>query len=884
MGKQGRRKQRNNRRDKDYGRNQQTETDGSSLSSSAVRQLRHPDVKVRMSGLVAVQTQTQIMTSTASRSGGGGSINWNVLHAVRELVGNESDLECAALAAEILGGYLQQQQQDKSPNAKSKFRETTAGWAIVLLGRLEQARKSLEEIQTTLMSPAHAGEANAADANINEQNDADEIMEQVEERKSAVPAAAADNDSSKKRKKGKKNKISDGGCGGGRGSSDPIFGEGTNNNKAKQLETHQKQWMGLIVPTMKALTILIESNDLALEQCIHLQKQSFVNVVLGLLSSSCNLLDANKRLKDLTLKTTLILADQCVIFASRCLHSALDDNEDLAETVIASTALGTKLSSISINRWEYWLGPADNSTKTESDIKTGGEEEHHPFFVLPVQARLHLLGCIVNLYQLTTLSGNHTTAASACSDYLLRYGFNFTSTRGYDGLLLLACQMRPDGSGLTKLHRAHETYVSASRLYRKQREDAKMEEEIVKKVEERKEPAREIARRQKLQQEKEEKERAEATAAMTVDESCANDKMNHDSSCQVKRGAICDREKDGYATMEQELQSYRDLCCPVQLSLEILANLLTCWTRHEDDMDEEIDTGSGDSERGPLFQAASHSVSLIDQVELLCNEHCRMWKREESHPDEIDINSPIHSELAEIIEKMAACLVNSFLCDMFTNDLQSRMWNVVTDSLHKILHHNRNGDDAIQQSISAVAVSIQGLTTILDLMKARFRVLSTSNLQTLQDDLMAILASSRYLFTYETKCHCVSIVAGVVGQNPKTHDVATVTRRFVQMLTTTTSLSHSGNISGGDGDQNYVQIEAAVLNAIMDLYGPDDFFPHIFNELQVLPAIQTCLARISLQKLDAVDPETLETFDNSQRFVEYKQELNKRNTVKQTNP
>ena len=61
-------------------------------------------------------------------------------------------------------------------------------------------------------------------------------------------------------------------------------------------------------------------------------------------------------------------------------------------------------------------------------------------------------------------------------------------------------------------------------------------------------------------------------------------------------------------------------------------------------------------------------------------------------------------------------------------------------------------------------------------------------------------------------------------------------------------------------------VQAEVLNAIMDLYGQDDFYPQVFLNLKLLDHFQRCLANIP--KL--VDPEMEDILFNANRFVDYK--------------
>ena len=75
-----------------------------------------------------------------------------------------------------------------------------------------------------------------------------------------------------------------------------------------------------------------------------------------------------------------------------------------------------------------------------------------------------------------------------------------------------------------------------------------------------------------------------------------------DSSGAKSKKGVIQREEDGQSAMEGGLQTYRDLCAPIQLSLEILTNLLTCWIRHENDMEVDMDIGEEILNSRPLLE------------------------------------------------------------------------------------------------------------------------------------------------------------------------------------------------------------------------------------------------------------------------------------------
>ena len=106
MGKQGRKKQRQKRkqqlRDDPISTVANDANDAGAIVNphSAVQKLRNPDPKIRHSALVALQASVISQLNCSSRP-----INIKVLQAVREQV-TSNDLECSAVAADCLAQYL----------------------------------------------------------------------------------------------------------------------------------------------------------------------------------------------------------------------------------------------------------------------------------------------------------------------------------------------------------------------------------------------------------------------------------------------------------------------------------------------------------------------------------------------------------------------------------------------------------------------------------------------------------------------------------------------------------------------------------------------------------------------------------------------------------
>ena len=147
MGKAGRRKKNRQKRKQQLNADPISTTtsgiDGTlatiSNPTSAVQRLRHPDPKIRHASLVALQASVL----SQLHCNAGKPISKKVLQAVREQV-TSNDLECAAVAAECLAQYLAGVTHSQKTEAQ---KQTTASWALVLLGKLNECRAALLEQQ-----------------------------------------------------------------------------------------------------------------------------------------------------------------------------------------------------------------------------------------------------------------------------------------------------------------------------------------------------------------------------------------------------------------------------------------------------------------------------------------------------------------------------------------------------------------------------------------------------------------------------------------------------------------------------------------------------------------------------------------------------------------
>lgn len=814
---------------------------------SAVQRLRHADPKIRHAALVALQASVMSQLHCSNRP-----VSMKVLQAVREQV-SSNDLECSAVAADCLAQYLSAtSNKDNSNNSninsseQQKQKQTTASWALVLLGRLDDCRKALAE--------------------------------------------QADASKSK-----------------------------TSQNQQKKAEKLRKQWYAVSAPCFIALCQLIEDNGNALDQ-INLQKKTFVEVVFGMLSleittptttaciSSTNT-KSDTAMTDATTATTTTtdptesqqqqlahdaifteLRESTALYAARCLHSALDDNWELAEVLEHGD---------NKDAWKILLGQSTESSSHALSITT----------------RLHLIGCLVNLYQLS-LSSDETSLSSSSwqEEVLFEYGIcsSTTTTRMGEevndhGLLLevLLNRMNNIPTPLNiQLRNLEYNYRRAQVLLKKQQEDRELEEEVDAKVKERKEPAKLIARRQKIVKEaKREQHREKQKAKMIAEAEAAEDDTDmmdaasdNEEDIAKSSGKITNREQDGEEAVNEAMLAWTGTTGTIQLALEILTNLVSTWISGGGGDDEQMADSASASTPKPnnmlhnvITRHEAGSI-LTDMLQTLC----QFLRKGKIDPEMVlegksggkcnnyEADDPIRTDVEETIGKLSACVINCILSGITTGDAVKSVWNIIlTDLNAEISSNSHTANKAVMDAYSALSVVVTETnphilhqetdnTTLFQQYITLFQQLLPRRdaVSLLSTTVLAVVSSPQAATTTANNTEAV---------------VRSITEVFLKLIATKVD----GNAShSNDAEVNaiIVNTQTQILQTFMDWYGTDTFYPQLYNELQVSPAIVSCLASISnatksentnnnsaMNVID-IDEEQIEILNNSERFVEYKKQ------------
>jgi hypothetical protein len=494
--------------------------------------------------------------------------------------------------------------------------------------------------------------------------------------------------------------------------------------QSKDDANKMKLWYALAAPCTKALCKLVELNERALEQVMNSTTDAdyFLSTILGLLHVVTTFVKSTDTRWNEWVEDT-------AAYAARTLHSSLDENPDLVEQINATQ------NATSDAAWSQLLS------------------------TLPDLARLHLCGSLITMYQMVPAPWQR----SLLVQHVLP-------------CLTSSLVVQPE-----RLQSLEQEFADAVALRKTQKEDEELEGEIVRKMQERKEPAQIIARRQK----------------------------------EVDRGskAVFSEEdtKDGEQAMDDALVAWSGIIMPLQVTLEVTANFLSCFIQDEDAMDDD---GAKDKEMHQALISASLAEALVKTLQALCSY-------QDSRGEVPKERECLSDDLTESISKCAACITNCVLSQVLEQKNFDASWQVLRPH-------------ASSQGVSSILVVLtqQGLP---------FPAQDTALIQQL-------LHSSHE----ESQRDGVSLLA--VMLNDPQHSVHIVTEATAELLRV---------LKQGE---SLAKIEA--LNAIMDLWGQDEFHPQVFASQQILSNFQATLASLSIDK--TLDPVAEDVLFNAGRFVDYK--------------
>ena len=299
------------------------------------------------------------------------------------------------------------------------------------------------------------------------------------------------------------------------------------------------------------------------------------------------------------IQSDLIIADQnhpvldAASNTARALHSLLDENVDLIETLIQQ-AVGS--SSTQKTALPDVPTVVNELTALISNAK------------LTNTARLHACGAILSLRKVLV---DNDDSSGARTRQLLQSCTNTLILPTLNSIFSVDLSSNEIGSPKYVLHRM----ISLQKLLLSQKQDEAMEAQITNEINARKEPARLIARRQKemkiIKKEQEEKVvRAAQDVEMSEETAKEGVSMIEDDVVSTNVEGNDDASSDPNDQFETILQSWRELCGSHKLALELMANL--CSGPNEDD--EEADNMSMYNEENDHMWDSDDEAKLMEGV------------------------------------------------------------------------------------------------------------------------------------------------------------------------------------------------------------------------------------------------------------------------------
>jgi hypothetical protein len=560
-----------------------------------------------------------------------------------------------------------------------------------------------------------------------------------------------------------------------------------------------KQWWALSVQCLHALCSLIETNPQALSQ-LTAQNQA-LSTLLNLLEVGGRALEEAKSVAAAP-PVDVSLQNDTTIYAARTLHSALDDNVELLDQ-------WKELSGA----WDWLQASCTNQA-------------------LPVACRLHCTGCLVTARLLSENSEPLQTAVVSSVIPLLHSFLNLDAEQA---------------SSLV------QDYVVCHKAWKEEEADDALEKEVIRSVNQRKESARAIARRQKEMRDQKEKlkkamKREDKIDEMkeVVDDEDADGDMDDDDN---GGGKAAPKNEDGREALEKARKTWHNTLTPLELALEITANLTSLGPTmllddDMEDMDMDGDWGpdqeamlakqqqgmeDGGGELSPMDVALAQAVvtaQIPARLVALLKTACQ--------PLADDVLQDVKDDMEALQSKTGACLGNC-TSENFPN------WT-----------------DGLLQELRTALQASNGNHSIANAMAAALKARSAIRKQCQPSDLELLLQ----LASSASPCQKEAVESLGILCSMEDHP-EDVNRKVCSALMAITSKKSA--------------VINEVLIALMDIYGEDDCHPQVFEAINVLNYFQqtgpSFKQLIQCDRDDASEEELevwKETALNASRFVSYK--------------
>jgi hypothetical protein len=374
--------------------------------------------------------------------------------------------------------------------------------------------------------------------------------------------------------------------------------------------------------------------------------------------------------------------------------------------------------------------------------------------------------------------------------------------------------------------------------YKAEQADNELEKDILKAQHQKQESARVIARRLKQQKDVD-------AAAMDNDEGETN-----------KGGKRPHDRRDKTALWEEAVAEWHDAVRPVQLALEIVANLTSAELAVSDDDDDDDVMVEQQDATLPILPVELRAKLFERQLpESIYQLFCQLvdWSNSAAR-DELPVT--IRESMTDLQCKAAVSLGHCL-----ANVPEWEAGAIVQWSTLK--RAAAVSDDAVQEAITSTMVAA---------LQSRLSVRAQIGEADL-DDLLTLLASASTSSPVVAR-DAISMLGTLCSE--ESHS-AEVNEKVVKALLQASTVAPTTT----DGSQQHPSalVLAEVLSVLMDIYGEDDCHPAVFDGLDVLGHVQRSLPllkqRIAVEQLTKnPSPEDIEqwkeTAMNAARFIQYK--------------
>ena len=568
--------------------------------------------------------------------------------------------------------------------------------------------------------------------------------------------------------------------------------------------------------------------------------------------------------------------------AARCMHSALDENPALLQSVLDASISTT------------CAGAAAPLQVLLSVVNSGS---------MPALARLHSAGALITARHLLprTIIGDATSTATSTPNTGATASDLQSKLNEMDGML--SAHVLP----LLTQYLQYQPTIAAALIARisstqsdrdAELEDVKVERDVQKAVEHRKESARSIARRQKVA--KEEKNAAEqaareaaahgSAAAMmedsvgsaSISSSATSPTLVSTESDQKDESDVVESAEDLY---DRAVKAWRASCLPLMLAVEVAANLCAgSGPSNGESGDQDVDEGDDmmwDSDDETDLIVASARAQADGNREALA---AAAAARDEKLFGEI-VRLNIPTRAVEIVRS----IISSHAADA------SSMPEIASDDLVELLSKcgvcGGNAAGSIYAWAGSKEESKQLWSILCGVARTPFGPSDTNDLNIAGKAaaisiMLALLRNRPGLISSVGEEDLKSVLALLLGDSTCTD----ARRDCVALLGVLCSESHPAVVNGMVCDaflsvlareDEEVAIISEILDAIMDVYSADDGdegnHEATFRQKNVLAALKAILPnfkrRITLErgKVDAESFEMLmECALNTKRFIAYK--------------